>query len=335
MGKGKNKESGISISDMATAIALFGLAFFTCIGAIWRNVGDIASGVITGVIVLAITLLLLVVLVKAKKAQDHIKQWRIVEWGMLVVYLVVAVVTGYLGITHFFAVQSQKKEIKEIANQELEQIEEVINDYTAYYGGAIESHRKSLENVTLGGYALSAEVNEYLTDNVKFHDAGFSIEEYMDSPANKIDNGILNNYKDKATIAVNDINNWAWWKIAQVPGKLDDYRDKMKENMNQKYQDEDDSFVYPVFKVKKNYATGNAEIMFDKKNNSRKFSFEESELSEKIKNAEGGETNAWSCLVVLHFFILSSYIWANRSHKVRPGDKKGNNVGGIKLDHLV
>ena len=327
----KDKNNGVSIADI---IGLFGLALLmigTVLGAILKNEGDIAMGVIVGLLIGGVAFLLLRLLKYAKTVDDNFKTWRVVEYSTLAVYIIFAVASTWAGVAHFSAVLSQQKVIKQAAKDDLAQIEETIREHNDYYKNAINNHKQSLVNMYERGHSnkkyFFLEVYEYLKKiKVMDEDGDYlnktNIANYIKKEKSSIPN--FEDILDRVETEFAYVENWDWMNLAFLPTNLDELYSEIQEHLNKKNDN-----VYPQFV----YDASSEKYLIDKPSR-KKFSLKESEVVEALKNAKGGLGMALVIILLFHIAILWPYFWAYRSHKVNPTAKSGD-VGGINIEYLL
>ena len=327
----KDKNNGVSIADI---IGLFGLALLmigTVLGSILKNEGDIAMGVIVGLLIGGVAFLLLRLLKYAKTVDNNFKTWRVVEYSTLAVYIILAVASTWAGVAHFSAVCTQQRAIKQAAKDDLEQIKETIKVHNKHYENTITNYENSFLNMCERGHInkkyFSSELYEYLKKiEVMDEDGDYlnktNIANYIKKEKSSIPN--FEDILDRVETEFAYVENWDWMNLAFLPTNLDELYNEIQEQLNKKGDNEYPQFIYDA---------SSGKYLIDKPSN-KKFSLKESEVVEALKNAKGGLGMALVIILLFHIAILWPYFWAYRSHKVNPTAKSGD-VGGINIEDLL
>lgn len=118
----KKDNGNISIANIIALIGLAGIGVITFLGILLHSSDGTPGGAIIGAITLLAGLcFLLVMSIKAKSAKDNPDKWRYVEWGCLILYIIVA---GYFAspFQRFFYIITEKPAMQAMARQEVSAI---------------------------------------------------------------------------------------------------------------------------------------------------------------------------------------------------------------------
>lgn len=325
----KNTTSGSF--TRANLIAVIGLALFgvlTYMGQMCLTGGELSTSVLYAVILVAIAAFLLWGMIYAKSVDNDFKKWCIVEWGILVVYVLFAIFSSE-SMFHYFMVNDQKENLKITAFNDIDNIEKLYDEYEAFENSAIGVTYNSL--LITKGSRLSSEVSKFLQDNgVEPNDK--SIESYIEKLKVKL---VGDDYKRVCDKNKRDleahraiIKDWSVLNVPNVAKEIEDKAQKIADDLTKRSKSGNkhsfDRDSYTSF------------VSFSSKNIEKEYKAPETDFRNQLKNTD----RSLSVVAILLFFavhclILLNYVVSYRSAVVEIGNKRSRNNGiddgGINL----
>lgn len=141
------KRGNVTIANIISLFGLVLLLVFTFAGHSYQSGGELAWDAFTAVTLTVLAAFLLWFLIKAKGAENRLEQWRCVEIGLLVAYVLLVVPLSFTcGIPHFFSVNAQKERYKQMAQTDAEKVRQLFADYETFENNAISQTEIGLEN---------------------------------------------------------------------------------------------------------------------------------------------------------------------------------------------
>lgn len=325
MSTDKQKTGKISLANLIAIIGLVLLLIFSYLGRSYLSGGEMGFDILIAVAITSITAFLLWFLIKAKGAENKLQQWKIIELSTLIIYIVFAVVTAiYGGAMHFFTVNDNKDNLKELAREDLNSIESMFIEYKKFEEDAITQTVTGLDNA----------VAQKKSDDLKSYMKDVGIEnsrESIDAFEKKLRSDLIGDaYKayytafstEKERIE-SDVKNWSVVRISSDIRSINEMATYVGERLT------DLSRKYKLPKINRN-SYRQYDIIIEAQ--SRVFSVDESNLrfGENIKEVSGTSLTAIAIIILIHLLILLNYIVAYRTQTL--GFRKGQDDGGHFLN---
>ena len=125
----QEKKGKITIANILALIGLAGIGVVTFFGMQLHSSDGTPGTAIIGAIALVAGLgFLLMMSIKAKKADNNPDKWRYVEWACLVIYVVVATFFA-TPFQRFFYMTTEKSDLQAMARTEVQSIQEMYQSY--------------------------------------------------------------------------------------------------------------------------------------------------------------------------------------------------------------
>ena len=153
-------QSKFSLADLITVLAAISFGFFCFLSFNFLTMGETNKSILLAV-VFALVLGGLAFGAKLLKRTDrNFKTCIIWEWVLLFLF-VVAAIFAIKPFSHYFVVSSQKEEIQKEVIANIEQAEEMYNDYKNYADNRLKIYESKLNSVVMAKKTNPAEYQEY------------------------------------------------------------------------------------------------------------------------------------------------------------------------------
>ncbi len=327
----KKNDGRISPANWIAIIAMALLALFTFFGRLYSS-GDGQMGMALLFTLLEVVLLTgaIMLAIKAKKQKSHIGMWRIVMYVSLVAYVVVAILFA-APLLKFFSVNAEKDHLKEIANEEIEAIEKLYDDYNTTMqdktNEAVERLHQYMTDVK-NGAAKSPSVEDLLK--------GWSIQTPEDLVgADGASSGWKKDVEDAWRLgedqALKDyqsvVDNWSFFdlEIAQVAAGIDQKADDVVEFLNNKVKENaEEKNIIPVIEINEYKHAGFVKKTFERP--------DVGAFHDALSKVNTNSVIGWVLFIVLHLLILLNFAVTEGAETVFPGAKnKSKSSTGIDL----
>ncbi len=160
-----NNKKTVTIANIIAMVGIAALMLFTYLGHAYMSGGETGIDILWAVAIGLGAALILVFLIRAKGAENDLKRWRVIEYSLLGVYFLFAVATTMLGgIYHFFVVNGQKDELKQVAYDDLSRIQTMFETYESNAREAIEITKTGLSNAVAPGEIGDALLQQFMAD---------------------------------------------------------------------------------------------------------------------------------------------------------------------------
>lgn len=326
--------SRITVANIISVVGITLLLVFIFIGKAFANGGELGNAILWSLIVTGITGVLLWFLIKAKGAENHLETWKKIEYSVLGVYILVCIPLSFFGgINCFFAVAGDREDIKNVALNDLNNIEKTIVDYKAKQEGKIINLKMKLYDFPSDCF-LTSEAIFFLTDKLKYTIINNRINresesENIDTYCGKTlyhnfrlsDNpNYFSDIEDRINEIKQTVRNWNWIKSTLLANKIE----KLSEDTYKRLDDicTENRQAIPFI----NYSDNQMNIT----------GYDEPEISKadtkfKKKVQDTNQVGFLSVLITLliHLIILLNYIVAYRTSTLSLS--KNTNDSGISL----
>ena len=160
-----NNKKTVTVANIIAMVGIVALMLFTYLGHAYMSGGETGIDILWAVGIGLGAALILVFLIKAKGAENDLKRWRTIEYVLLGAYFLFAVLTTMFGgIYHFFVVNVQKEELKQVAYADLARIQTMFETYEGNAREAIEITKTGLTNAVAPGEIGDASLQQFMTD---------------------------------------------------------------------------------------------------------------------------------------------------------------------------
>jgi hypothetical protein len=327
----KNQKSEkITIANLIAVVGIVLLLIFSYIGHSYMSGGEMGWDIVISVAITAFTAFLLWFLIKAKGAENNLNLWKKVEYVTLALYILFAVPASLFGgIMHFFVVNDNKENIKMYAEQDLDKIDKLFEDYKAFESEAVSRTGTGLQNATSSGHVCDEKLNNFFEEN-RIQHTKESAQNFETLQRNAlIGSGFEKFYENFLQQRENIQSIVNGWSIIQIPMKskqMSDLATSVQEELNKLSQ----NAKLPV--ITYNEYSGKYTLG---ENQTSKFNIaggvESFQFKKAMQEAEGFSVTAILVVLLIHFLILFNYIVAYRTSTLGI-TKNAEEDGGIILD---
>lgn len=324
---GKNKEKSITIANVIAIIGLALLGVFTFLGHSFLSGGELAFDVLTAVILIAISVAFLMFLIKARKAENDLDKWWKFEMATLVAFVIFALFTGYqFGLGHFFEVNTNKEEIKEVAENDLKNIHNVFSEYHEFESDAISKSCNGLYNSVYSTSSRSEDLEKFMADE-RFEPTRDGVDAYRRRVERELLGSGYRTFLAKDSVELSNIEqviqSWSMINLPFQANKMEKVADNICRNLNERSE----SVNLPL--INKNGWNRYTITGYQ----SKKFELQGGSESLKFKSAlkETGNigATAWFAIILINLLILFPYVTAKRTLILR--SKGMEQDGGITI----
>ena len=316
--KSQKEKGKITIANILALIGLAGIGVVTFFGMQLHSSDGTPGTAIIGAIALVAGLgFLLMMSIKAKKAEDNPDMWRYVEWACLVFYVTVAVFFA-TPFQRFFYMTTEKSDLQAMARAEVQAIQEMYQRYEHQQKKYLTEAAEQIKNFK-DSEQIKMTYNKELSDYVK------GVGEDVDSWESKA-NLIVKLQPDKELSEIaHEIEVWSVMNLSSLAFRLEK-KDK-------------EAWTSVETKIRE-FGEKNKLIPVIGGGGVRPYSFEgyakfdlgtppQPKFAQALRASDGNTAVGWIVYVVLNLLVLLNYLSASRSLHVGPGG--GGETGGLPL----
>lgn len=322
MAKQKDKKGKITIANYIAMTGLVLLLVFTFIGHSFKSGGEMGLDILTAVGVTALAALFLVLLIKAKGAENRLEMWHKVEAVLVAGYVLLVVPLSFVGgIPQFFNVLSQKEYLKEVAQKDIATIDSMFARYESFENVALTETRNGLSNAGRNRRYCDGAVNDFFNyNNIEFNNEA-SVDNFIEMQRRTLLGNAYKKYKEsyaqKRKEMAGTIDGWSMMKLAATAKMLD----KEGENAVKTLSEMSTDAKLPLI-VNYNMTQDNQVLTFSEGENLK--------FRKALMDANGFSIGAALFILLLHLLVIFNYIVAYRTRTLSPS-KKPKDDGGIIL----
>lgn len=324
--------------SIALIVSLLGLAIFlvlSVMGDFIKN-GDMSIGLLKSLSFTAVFAFLLWLLKYAKTRESNLKKWRVVEWGMLGGYVIIAVFSIFFsGLPTFVSVNTEKESLKQIARSDIDAMNNQISSFVSFETNELDNTLKGLRN-TVNHQNLSKRLKDYIKQNnfirpensdgiisdsdtslFKMKRDGFLEQIELVSVDNSYYNGD-DGWGNKLNECSSTVETWNLFKLPELARKMEDVSEEISSILPEFYEHN----KFPTIK--------NINGTYDIEDEGEQFSCNISlKFPQKLRSIQGVSIITIIMMLLIHFLILFCYIFSFRSNRVEIGrGQNQNNLGG-------
>lgn len=314
----QKKKGSVSIANILALAGLAGIGVISFFGILLHSADGKPGGAIIGAVALVSVLAFLLFLsIKAKSAEDNRDKWKYVEWGCLIIYIVVAVFFAK-PFQRFFFIIGEKDTLQTQARQEVNAVKQMYQLYDKQQKKFLDNAVQQMQNYVASGQ--KAYVNNELAD-------------YVDGVGHNIDgwaakaSAIVKLPKDKQLLDIEEkIDVWNLMQLSSIAADLQQKEVdawKSVENKIEKYGEQNK--LIPVIA-----GGGGQPYRLDGLAKFDLGSAPQAKFSAALASADGNTVGGWVVYVILNLLVLFNYVVASRSSYVGPTDRKGQ-IHGLDL----
>ncbi len=332
MGKNTNKKDGVSLANIISVIGLGFLGFSMFLGNYYNptDPGNVGMSVIVALVGVAIFGVLLWFIVKAKTSEVQRKNWRIVEYITLGVYIILAVGTSFIS-ARFFNVYFSSGSFYSDARADLDSISGKIVAMQTLEKSNLDRLTTALNNIESRRYTTTSVVDRFMEENNIMQNGEVKesyIRNFTDRQGRIIENLTYENENYKAAwdeqieVSRNVLDDNSLFEIPNVVKQLND----LKEVVPPRLTDVSGSLKLPSWEV-------NASNMYEQIGNHMPYSCGITLSSvESYKKAVNEFSVVGAILTLIIFLIiLFNYFMAPRSSKTEIQKGSGMSVQGLSI----
>lgn len=329
----RTKKDGFSIANLISIVGLVALAFFLYLGFAYSGTNSGTSILYSVMITIGIGLILYALLY-AKKVENNFEKWRIVEYALVVVFIVACGATVPT-LCHFINVNRDSITLKSYAIQDLKGMETAISDFQNQEKANLSQLEINLQNVassTNYHSATTEELKSYIADEILGGQDSKLNKENITS-FNEKWNGYIDNVhhygegKSYASTFKNAIeenrNRIEAWKIFEIPQaiyEISNLKNDLGSNLNSI------SESYPLHKI------GRSGSQWDIVDTHKAFTTSiDSNFKKECAKRTGVNLSGIALSVVIFLLIIFNYVVAYRSTKVSVKAGSSSRDGGMIL----
>lgn len=303
----KKKSGNISIANIIALIGFAGIGVITFFGIFLHSTdGTPGVAIIGSVALLAGLCFLLVMSIKAKSAADNPDKWRYVEWGCLLLYIVVA---GYFAapFQRFFYIITEKSDLQEMARQEVNAIKEMRRSYEAQQDVFIRDAAEQITNY-YASKQISSRYNNELAEYVK--GIGSDVESWKVKASALVK---LPADKELSDIA-GEIDAWNIMNLSYLAAKLEKKDKEAWTSLEKKIREYGEkNKLIPVIA-----GGGSQPYRLDGYATFDLGTSPEPKFAQSLRSANGNTVLGWVIYLVLNLLVLLNYVVTSRSSVVKP-----------------
>lgn len=308
------KSNSISIAVWITVIGLAASLVFSFLG-IYLKDGDMGMGLIISLVQTAVLAVLVWFMTFAKRKENDIAKWKIVEFSTLAVYIVVAVLFFSEPLLRFFDVNVNKDTMKEYAMADINNLWSDLNTFDEEQNNALMTTVEGLNNCM--GYPKSSELSSFASS----YGNRSAIDGFRETEVMNIENESLP-WRTELEQCKMLVSTWGLFQIPDVVSRLQSYGVSIPEALNEYAS----TMRYPIIERGIDGSYNMREPVFTG------FVHETSTFAEKIASSTSLNPVSGIIFVLLHLAILFSYYMAFRSRRVEIGrNSQTGDDGGILL----
>ena len=339
----KEKKSGkITLANIIAMLGLVLLIVCLWLGQALRSgeLGGMSILISVGITIAAALLLWL--MIKAKGAETDTSKWKIIEFGTLALYLILAVLTAPIAL-NFFSVLSNKDKLQETAQKDIEGIQEAIDNFKKQEINYLERTCKGLDNVyraKQNNETPDQQVINFIEEEAKIANSFSEFDSVaigswkglkeddikkidLSGLSNKDLNGVKaavfgDDWSNKISSSKNAVSNWQLLKIPAAVGSIQTLAEEVGKTLTAFSTNAPFPIINNVHGI---YKLGSQQSdTYDTK----------SSVQDIIKNLSPFTVIGIGAMLLIHLLILFNYFMAYRTQ--RKNKKQSENDGGIVLN---
>lgn len=314
----QEKKGKITIANILALIGLAGIGVVTFFGMQLRSSDGTPGTAIIGALALVVGLgFLLMMSIKAKKADNNPDKWRYVEWACLVVYVAVA---AYFAtpFQRFFYMTTEKSDLQAMARAEVQAIQEMYQSYEHQQKKYLTDAVEQLKNYN-DSKQISMTYNSELVEYVK--GVGTNVDSWESKAALIVK---LQPDKELSDIA-HEIEVWNIMNLSSLALRLEKKDKEAWTSMETKIREfGEKNKLIPVIGgggVQPYYFNGYAKFDLGTP--------PQPKFAQALRASNGNTVLGWIVYVVLNLLVLLNYLATSRSAYVGP--RRGRKIGGLPL----
>ena len=303
----QEKKGKITIANILALIGLAGIGVVTFFGMQLRSSDGTPGTAIIGALALVVGLgFLLMMSIKAKKADNNPDKWRYVEWACLVVYVAVA---AYFAtpFQRFFYMTTEKSDLQAMARAEVQAIQEMYQSYEHQQKKYLTDAVEQLKNYN-DSKQISMTYNSELVEYVK--GVGTNVDSWESKAALIVK---LQPDKELSDIA-HEIEVWNIMNLSSLALRLEKKDKEAWTSMETKIREfGEKNKLIPVIGgggVQPYYFDGYATFDLGTP--------PQPKFAQALRASNGNTALGWIVYVVLNLLVLLNYLATSRSAYVGP-----------------
>lgn len=318
----EKKKGDVSIANVLAIIGLAGLGVITFLGEMLKSTdGRPTRAIIFAVVYVGLLALFLIFSIKAKGASDNPDKWRYAEWFCIAAYVAVAIL-GSSPFHHFFSVVSQKQELQEMANNQVNAVKKMYDDYNIqcdnYLKSAVE--RMSAYKRNPQSRSIKDDLYEYVEGHFA-HDSSWYNNSRLIVRADE---------KDNIEDITKRIKKWNYMQLSSLASDIDGLVNTSRRKLESRID---------LFKREHNLIPligvpgedGRTQYTYDGLAEFDLGPELSGEMVSKLSSDSGKSVLGWIVFALLHLIVLFNYLVAPRTYIVGPGRRSEDQSGGASL----
>lgn len=322
------KSSGkVTVANIVSLLGLVGLAFLVFCGYALQNPnGNIGVSIIVSVGLTAFVGFLLWLMIYAKGAENDFTGWRVVEITTGIVFLGTAFWAGSI-MMHFFVVSDNMETLKNSALNDIKIIEEGIRLFKDQERERVQINKTGLLNA-IGTKGCDESVEEYFEkNNISKNES--SIAHWSELKEQEIEditwkdktyNEAWNKNMKKIKLTIEE---WNLFLLPYAAASITQMAETASELLTDISKNSD---IVKIQLEKTSYGIRKYTVV---ESDAYEYKMEVS-FSDKVKKESGFSVTGLLLIIFVNGLLLFNYIFAYRTHKVRPKNGK-NMIDGIPL----
>ena len=314
----QEKKGKITIANILALIGLAGIGVVTFFGIQLHSSDGTPGAAIIGAIALVAGLgFLLMMSIKAKKADNHPDKWRYVEWVCLALYVVVAGLFA-TPFQRFFYMTTEKSDLQAMAREEVQAIQEMYQRYEHQQKKYLTDAVEQLKNYN-DSKQISMTYNNELAEYVK--GVGTNVDSWESKAASVV--GLKPDAELKEIS--NEIEVWNIMNLSSLALRLERKDKDAWTSMETKIREfGEKNKLIPVIGgggVQPYYFDGYAKFDLGTP--------PQPKFAQALRASNGYTVLGWIVYVVLNLLVLLNYLSTSRSSYVGP--RRRGKIGGLPL----
>lgn len=305
----KSSKGNITIANFIALVGMAGIGVVTFFGQLFHSQDGTPGGaIISAVALIAGLTFLLVMSIKAKSCEDNPDKWRFVEWGCVIAYIVVAALFA-TPFQRFFYTLNEKDNMKQLAQEEVEAIESMYQNYEYQQNKFLVDAAEQIQNYR---------------DSHQIASMGSDLAEYVKNV------GDLNGWQKKAKLVLklpedNELSDlkekieiWNLMSLASLAADLEQKEKTAWTTVKNHIKDFTENHkLIPVIG-----GGGIYPYSFDGYAKFDLGSAPEAKFAKTLRSTNGQTALGWIVYVVLNLMVLLNYLVTNRTNYVAPSKRK-------------
>ena len=314
----QEKKGKITIANILALVGLAGIGVVTFFGMQLHSSDGTPGTAIIGAVALVAGLgFLLMMSIKAKKADNNPDKWRYVEWACLVIYVVVAAFFA-TPFQRFFYMTTEKSDLQAMARAEVQAIQEMYQSYEFQQKKYLTEAVEQLKNYN-DSKQISMTYNSELAEYVK--GVGTNVDSWESKAAL-----IVKQQPDKELSDIaHEIEVWNIMNLSSLALRLEKKDKEAWTSMETKIREfGEKNKLIPVIGgggVQPYYFDGYAKFDLGTP--------PQPKFAQALRASNGNTVLGWIVYVVLNLLVLLNYLASSRPGYVGP--RRGRKIGGLPL----